>query len=91
MGVRAHLITHYKGETFSLGEERIWEILEDNNDQLTSIQLNMDSCGLISMDLGIARQIAKDPKVDKSTRKYLREDIRWAEKHNQDWLKYYVF
>ena len=91
MGVRAHLITRYKGETFSLGEERVWEILEDNNDQLTSIQLNMDSCGLISMDLEIARQIAKDPKVDKTTRKYFREDIRWAEKHNQDWLRYYVY
>ena len=91
MGVRAHLITRYKGETFNLSEEKIWEILEDNNDQLTSIQLNMDSCGLISMDLEIARQIAKDPEVDKTTRKYFKEDIRWAEKHNQSWLKYYVF
>ena len=91
MGVRAHLITRYKGETFNLNEEKIWEILEDNNDQLTSIQLNMDSCGLISMDLEIARQIAKDPEVDKTTRKYFKEDIRWAEKHNQDWLRYYCY
>ena len=93
MGIRAHLITRYKGETFSLGEERVWEIIEENSGDLglTSIQLDMSGCGIVSMDLEIAKQIAKDPKVDKSTRKYFREDIRWAEKHNQDWLKYYCF
>jgi len=91
MGVRAHLITRYKGETFNLGEERIWEIIEDNSGGLTSIQLNEDACGLIQMDLEIAEQIAKDPEVDKTTRKYFREDIRWAKKYNQSCLKYYCY
>jgi len=93
MGVRAHLITRYKGETFSLGEEKVWEIIEENSGSLglTSIQLDESGCGIVSMDLKIAEQIAKDKEVEKSTRQYFREDIRWAEKHNQDWLKYYVF
>ena len=93
MGVRAHLITKYKGETFSLGEEKIWEIIEENSGGLglTSIQLDESGCGIVSMDLKIARQISKDKEVDRATRKCFREDIRWAEKHNQDWLKYYCY
>lgn len=93
MGVRAHLITRYKGETFSLGEERVWEIIEENSGDLgmASIQLDMSSCGIIMIDVRLAKQIVKDPKVDKSTKKYFREDIRWAKKHDQDWLKYYCY
>lgn len=93
MGVRAHLITRYRGETFSLGEERVWEIIEKNSGDLglTSIQLDMSGCGMVLMDVKIAEQISKDPEVDKSTRKYFREDIRWARKKNQDWLKYYCY
>ena len=93
MGVRAHLITRYKGETFSLGEERVWEIIEENSGGLgyASTQIDESGCGIISMDVRLAEQIAKDPGVDKSTRKYFREDIRWAKKHSQSWLKYYVY
>lgn len=93
MGVRAHLITKYKGETFSLGEEKVWEIIEENSGDLglTSIQLDMSGCGIVSMDLKIAKKISKDPEVDVSTRKYFREDIRWAKEKGQEWLKYYCY
>jgi len=94
MGIRAHRINDYKKtETFSLGEERVWEIIEENSGDLglSSIQLDMSGCGMVSMDIKIAKQIAKDPKVDMYTRDEFTEDIEWAEKNGESWLKYYCF
>ena len=94
MGVRAHRINSYKpAETFSLGEERVWEMIEENSGDLglSSIQLDMSGCGMVSMDISVAELIAKDPEVEEGTRSSFVTDIKWAKKNDESWLKYYCY
>lgn len=93
MGVRAHLITKYRGETFSLGDEEVMEILEEKDSHLGDVSIHIDEsgCGMIMMDLCVAIQIAKDEKIDKGIREQFEEDIKWARKNNDSWLRYYCY
>lgn len=93
MGIRAHLITGYRGETFSLGDEGVMEILEKGNSYLGDVSIHLDEsgCGMIMMDLIVAIQISKDRKIDEGIREQFKKDIKWAQKNNNGWLKYYCY
>jgi len=93
MGVRGHLIKEYAGETFSLGEERVMQIVEENESELgmASIQLDLSGCGIIGIDLEVAKLIIEDSEVEESTKEMFKKDICWAEKNGDTWLKYYCF
>ena len=93
MGVRAHLITEYRGETFSLGDEGVMAILEEKDSHLGDVSIHIDEsgCGMIMMDLCVVIQLSKDEKIDKSIREQFEEDIKWAQKNNDGWLKYYCY
>ncbi len=93
MGIRAHLITEYRGETFSLGEDRVMEILENEDSHLGNVSIDIDEsgCGMIMMELCVAIQLSKDKKVDQYTRVQFIKDIKWARKNNDGWLKYYCY
>lgn len=93
MGVRGHLIKEYAGETFNLGEERVMQIIEENESELgmASIQLDFSGCGIIGIDLEVARLIIKNPEIEKSTKEMFKKDIKFAKKNKDSWLKYYCF
>lgn len=93
MGVRGHLIKEYAGETFNLGEEKVMQIIEENESELgmASIQLDLSGCGIIGIDLEVAKLIVEDPEVEESTKEMFKKDMKWAKKNSDSWLKYYCF
>lgn len=93
MGIRGHLITKYEGETFSLGDEEVMNIVEEEDSHLgnASIHIDESGCGMIMMSILVAKKISLSKKVDACIRKDFAKDIEWAKKNDGTWLKYYCY
>ncbi len=92
MSRRAHRlnsINYEKSESFNLSHD---EELKNYLDERSLLEnLNSDNSGIIDVSIMVLKDAIKDVKLENSTKKALREDIKWAKDNDEEFVQYYCF